>query len=172
MENFYLFIGVVVMFIKCNIFIKICQIAYLKYMLSLYTNYISNFYKVLVKSILIGGLWENLKVGNQWECCRHSLGGASHGLNWGRRGNRGGTGLTKEQGWLRTQDDFWLGWMTWVTETETLRGGTSWEEGEMSSDVETPSLWCRCFGGFWTCGSRFQERERWARESLVLKIWN
>ena len=53
------------MFIKCNIFIKICQIAYLKYMLSLYTNYISNFYKVLVKSILIGGLWENLKVGNQ-----------------------------------------------------------------------------------------------------------
>ena len=30
--------------------------------------------------------------------------------------------------------------MTWVTETETLRGGTSWEEGEMSSDVETLSL--------------------------------
>ena len=65
MENFYLFIGVVIMFIKCNIFIKICQIAYLKYVLSLYTNYISNFYKVLVKSILMGGLWENLKVGNQ-----------------------------------------------------------------------------------------------------------
>ena len=114
MENFYLFIGVVIMFIKCNIFIKICQIAYLKYVLSLYTNYISNFYKVLVKSILMGGLWENLKVGNQWECCRHSLGGASHGLNWGRRGNRGGTGLTKEQGWLwegrwkEREDSGWL----------------------------------------------------------------
>ena len=149
-------------------------------MLSLYANCFSNFYKVLVRSILTGGLWENLKAGNQWECCRHSLGGASHGLTWGRCGNRGGMGLKKGQGWLwegrwekeKTQDDFWLGWMTWVTETGTLRGGMSWEEGEMSSDVETLSLWWRCFLGYWTCGSRCQERERWAGESLVLKIWN
>lgn len=161
----------------CNILIKIYQIVYLKYVLSLYANYTLKFF--LVESILMGGLWENLQVGNQWECCGHSLGGRSHSLNWGRvweqRKDRAGEGtrlfdaldLGGELAGKRRHKmtpGLWLGWMASVSETETPRGVTGWEGGEMSSDVETLSLWWRCFWGYWTCGSRFQEREMGWRE--------